>query len=194
MRSFPGAKTDDTFYYLVPSLEKNPDYVILHVGTIDVFDHQSSEIISKLFKLKGFIQLKVTSCKVIISTPIKRYDNKKESSVVDDVIQQLQQLNTETIINANIEENMLGKKGLHLNRNGLKQFAKNLIDAVRELWKLEKPFCDLTQNDPNKLIKNQISSNSRVTFIEENNILNNFTDVNCNWNIFTESKKLENSE
>ena len=133
VRSFPGAKTDDTFYYLVPSLEKNPDYVNLHVGTNDVFDHQSSEIISKIFKLKEFIQLKVTSRKVIISTPIKRYDNKKESSVVDDVIQQLQQLNTETIINANIEENMLGKKGLHLNRNGLKQFAKNLIDAVREL-------------------------------------------------------------
>ena len=39
---------------------------------------------------------------------------------------------------------MLGKKGLHLNRNGLKQFAKNLIDAIRELRKLEKPFCDLT--------------------------------------------------
>ena len=30
---------------------------------------------------------------------------------------------------------MLGKKGLHLNRNGLKQFAKNLIDAIRELRK-----------------------------------------------------------
>ena len=49
---------------------------------------------------------------------------------------------------------MLGKKGLHLNRNGLKQFSKNLIDAIRELRKLEKPFCDLTQNDTNKLIKN----------------------------------------
>ena len=30
---------------------------------------------------------------------------------------------------------MLGKKGLNLNRNGLKQFAKNLIDAIRELRK-----------------------------------------------------------
>ena len=28
---------------------------------------------------------------------------------------------------------MLGKKGLHLNGNGLKRFAKNLIDAIREL-------------------------------------------------------------
>ena len=83
--------------------------------------------------MKEFIQLKVPSCKVIISTPIKRHENKKASSVVDNVIQQLQQLNTEMIINVNIEKNMLDKKGLHLNRNGLKQFPKNLIDAIREL-------------------------------------------------------------
>ena len=83
--------------------------------------------------MKEFIQLKVPSCKVIISTPIKRHENKKASSVVDNVIQQLQQLNTEMIINVNIEKNMLDKKGLHLNGNGLKQFPKNLIDAIREL-------------------------------------------------------------
>ena len=88
---------------------------------------------------------------------------------------------------------MLGKKGLDLNRNGLKQFPKILIDAIRELWKLEKgkPFCALTQNDTNKLIKNQISSNTRIISTEENSILHNFNDVNNNLNIFTESEKLE---
>ena len=128
VRSFPGVKTDDMFYYLVLLLEKNPDYVILHGGTNDAVDHQSNEIFSKTFKLKKFIQLKIPSFKVIILTPIKRDDNKKASSVVDDAVQQLQQLNTDTIINTNI----LGKNGLHLNRNGLKQFAKNLIDAIPE--------------------------------------------------------------
>ena len=83
------------FYYLVLLLEKNLDYVILHIGTNDAVDHQLNDIISKIFKLKEFIQLKVPSCKVIISTPIKRHDNKKASSVVDDVMQQLQQSNTE---------------------------------------------------------------------------------------------------
>ena len=34
VRPFPGAKTEDTFHYLVPLLEKMLDYVILHVGTI----------------------------------------------------------------------------------------------------------------------------------------------------------------
>ena len=82
---------------------------------------------------------------------------------------------------------MLGKKGLHLNRNGLKQFPKNFIDAIWELWKLEKPFCYSTQNDTNKLIENQVSGNSWITPIEDNNILYNFNNVNSNLNIFTKS-------
>ena len=49
----------------------------------------------------------------------------------------------------------------------------------------------MTQNDTNKLIENQISSNSRITSIEDNNNIHNFNDVNSNLNIFTESEKLE---
>ena len=49
----------------------------------------------------------------------------------------------------------------------------------------------MTQNDNNKLIVNQINSNSRIATIEDNNILHNFNDVNSNLNIFTESQKLE---
>ena len=47
VKSIPGAKTDDMFHYLVPLLEKNQNYVILHVGTNDAVDHQSSDIIQK---------------------------------------------------------------------------------------------------------------------------------------------------
>ena len=49
----------------------------------------------------------------------------------------------------------------------------------------------LLKNDTNKLIKNGISSNWRITSIEDNNILYNFNDVNNNLNIFTESEELE---
>ena len=105
VRSFPGAKPD-MFHYSVPLLEKNPDYIILHVGTNNAVDHQSNEVWKKVWQ--------------------------KTPSVVDDVIQQLQQLNTEMINNVNIEKNMLGKKGLQLNRNGIEQFPNNLIDAFRK--------------------------------------------------------------
>ena len=49
----------------------------------------------------------------------------------------------------------------------------------------------MTQNDTNKLTENQISSNSRIASIEDNNILHNFNNVSTNLNIFTESAKLE---
>ena len=150
--------------------------------------------LSKEFLRKRCSKLKYKSSsyiwKVIISTPIKR-DDKKALSFVHDVIKQLPQVNTETIINVSIEENMLGKKGLHPNRNGLKEFAKNLKDAIRKFRKLEKPFCHLAQNDTNKLIENKISSNLPITSIEDNNILHNFNYVNSNLNIYTKSEKLE---
>ena len=87
--------------------------------------------------------------KVIISTPIKRHDDKKASSVVDDVIQQLQQLNTETIIN---EENMLSKKGLHLNRNSLDYIreicSKSSIDIhILLIQMLNLKFCHIVKTE-----------------------------------------------
>ena len=91
VRSFPCVKTDDMFYYLVPLLEKFQIMSFCMLVLNDAIEHQSNDIISKIFKLKEFIQLKVPNCKVITSTPIKRHNNKKASSVVDDVIQQLQQ-------------------------------------------------------------------------------------------------------
>ena len=77
-KSFSGMKTDDMFHYLVSLLEKNLDYVNLPSGTNDATDHQSNNIernsLKETFKLKEFIHLKVPSCKVIISTPIKRHE------------------------------------------------------------------------------------------------------------------------
>ena len=72
-KSFSGVKTDDMFHYLVSLLEKNLDYVNLPSGTNDATDHQSNNI-ERNIQLKEFIHLKVPSCKVIISTPIKRHE------------------------------------------------------------------------------------------------------------------------
>ena len=49
----------------------------------------------------------------------------------------------------------------------------------------------MIQIDTDKLIENQRSSNSRITAIEDDNILHNFDDVDSNSNFFTESGQLE---
>ena len=81
VRLFPGAKTEDMFHYLVPLLEKMPDYVILHVGTNDAMDYEASAIVKKILQVKEFIKLRVPNCKVIISRPIKRHGNDNASCV-----------------------------------------------------------------------------------------------------------------
>ena len=133
VRPFPGAKTEEMFHYLVPFLEKMPDYVILHVGTNDAIDYEASDIVKKILQVKEFIKLTVPNCKVIISRPIKRHDNDNTSRVIEKAILQFQKLTIDMIGNENIEKKQLRKRGLHLNGFGLKKFAQNLIAGIREL-------------------------------------------------------------
>ena len=78
VRPFPGAKTEDMlFHYLVPLLEKMPDYVTHHVGTSDAMDYEASAIVKKIIQLKEFIKLRVPIWKVIIS-----HDNDNASRVI----------------------------------------------------------------------------------------------------------------
>ena len=133
VRPFSGAKTEDMFHYLVPLLEKMPDYVILHVGTNDAIDYEASDIAKKILQVKEFVKLRVPNCKVIISRPIKRHDNDNASRVIEEVISQFQKVTTDMIGNENIEKKQLGKRGFLLNGFGLKKFAQNLIVDIREL-------------------------------------------------------------
>ena len=121
------------FHYLVPLLEKMPDYVILQVGTNDAIDYEASDIVKKILQVKEFIKLIVLNCKVIILRPIKRHDNNNASCVIEEVISQFQKLTIDMIGNGNIEKKQLGKRSLHLNGFGLKKFAQNLIAGIQEL-------------------------------------------------------------
>ena len=133
VRPFPGAKTDNMFQYLLPLLEKMPDYVILHVGTNDAMDYEASAIVKKILHVKEFIKLRVPNCKIIIFRPIKRHDNDNASYAIEEVIAQFQKLPIDMMGNENIEKKQLGKRGFYLNGFGLKKSAQNLIAGIREL-------------------------------------------------------------
>ena len=45
VRSFPRAKISDMYHYLIPILNKKPDYIVLHVGTDDAVDAEASVIV-----------------------------------------------------------------------------------------------------------------------------------------------------
>ena len=58
-------------------LERQPDYIILHVATEDATNLTICDIIDKLLQLKSTIFDARKSCKVIISQPTLRSDNGK---------------------------------------------------------------------------------------------------------------------
>ena len=75
VRCFPGAQIDDNMYsYCKPIILKQPSYIILHVGTNDSNDFTSRKLIEKIVNLKVFIESELPTCKIIISTPIRRTD------------------------------------------------------------------------------------------------------------------------
>ena len=44
VKTFPGATTADMKYYVKPTLKRNPELVVLHVGTNDVQRKEPQEI------------------------------------------------------------------------------------------------------------------------------------------------------
>ena len=79
VRYFPDARTDDMYDYMKSILWKLPDYIILHIGTNDVFNNTSGEILDKLFKLKTYIRKELAKNQVTILIKIKRHDHGKAS-------------------------------------------------------------------------------------------------------------------
>ena len=82
VRDFPSARTGDMYDCMKPLLQKFPDYIILHIGTNDVLDNTSREILDKIVKLKTYIQNELRKCKITISTPIKQHDHEKASLTI----------------------------------------------------------------------------------------------------------------
>ena len=133
VRYFPGARTDDMYDCMKPLLQKFPDYIILHIGTNDVLDNTSREILDKIVKLKTYIQNELRKCKITISTPIKRHDHGKDIyifSIRHYIRHLVYQLLTTPILELFI---YLNSGCLHVNDKGLGKLTINLNLKIRKL-------------------------------------------------------------
>ena len=127
VRIFSSATTHDMYDYLKPLLKKNPDNIILHVGTNNSMNETSRDILNEMLSLKNFIEKLCPTCKVIRSNLIYRSDNEKASLTVKNVNDHLDALNIEVVDNKNIGGNCLNNSGLHLNSTGYGKLAINFI-------------------------------------------------------------------
>ena len=76
-KSFSGATCKGMKHYIVPTLEKKPDELILHIGTNDLKDRAPKEVVRDIMALKDFIVKKSPQTKVTILELTLRTDDKK---------------------------------------------------------------------------------------------------------------------
>ena len=132
VRTFPGARVEDFYHYLVPLLKKQPRNLILAIGTNNCPLESAEEITNKISELVSFIKARVPDCCIAFAEIPIRNDNdlaKKTASKVNIVVKRIKDINI--LKQDNITEICLGKKGLHLNQRGTKTLALNIINYVR---------------------------------------------------------------
>ena len=110
-----------------------PQHIIIHVGTNDCAKQISDTVLKELFDLKIFILKVLPSCKVWISLPIMRTDNKVANAVIRNLNVKVKKQCDMIIDHSNINERHLSRGGLHLNDYGTKLIAKNMISHIRQL-------------------------------------------------------------
>ena len=73
VKTFPGAAVKDMNHYLKPTLENNPEMIVLHVGTNDIPKKDPTDIVHEIESLSKII-VENGSTKVAISERIQRED------------------------------------------------------------------------------------------------------------------------
>ena len=115
--------------YIIPTLEQNPEAIILHSGTNDLKSDSSPEEIAR-----DIINL-TTSCKtqtnkVILSSIVPRYDNldEKATRVNKCLKKECEARNICFIDHRNISpKHNCNRSGLHLNYSGTKKLIENIL-------------------------------------------------------------------
>ena len=109
--------------YLKPLLRKAPNEEILHVGTNNVKDSESSQKIAEsISKLGGQIKKNSPNTKVALSSIIVRKDKttiRNKIKDINDILKNICDQNAWTFIdNTNVDLSCLNRRGIHLNRKG----------------------------------------------------------------------------
>ena len=134
VRTFPGATVNDMKFFAVFLLKKESDKVIIHVGTNDAPHFAPDEMFTNVKEPRLLIQKMVPAPKVIILSPVihvhkanSDINNKKFISLPNST-------DWDCIHHENIDKWHLNEYGLHINRAGSVNLAKNLISGIRKFW------------------------------------------------------------
>ena len=129
VKHFSRSKTKDMESYIIPTLEQNPETIIIHSGTNDLkSDISPEEIARDIIKLTT--SCKTQTNKVILSSIVPRYDNlnEKATRVNKCFKKECEVINICSIDHRNISPKYnCNRSGLHLSYSGTKKLIENIL-------------------------------------------------------------------
>ena len=129
VKHFRGTKTKDMESYIIPTLKKNSETIIIHSGTNDLKSDSSPEEIARDI-IKLTTSCKTQKNKVIISSIVPRYDNlnEKATRVKKCLKKECEVRNICFIDHRNISpKHNCNRSWLHLIYSGTKKLIENIL-------------------------------------------------------------------
>ena len=131
VQPIPGGKNDKIKENLNDLLHEELQKVIVHVTRDNAMIDTPKEIFKKVISVKYLIESIMLKCGATTSNLIMRTDEPKASKIIDEVNRLIKSSTINFVESSNIKGNQLGKHSIHLNNQGCKMFARNLLNAIR---------------------------------------------------------------
>ena len=135
VKSFSGARISDMDDYLKPLLRKEPDEVILHVGTNNIRDESSRSVAEGIINMASQVQQDFPSTRLTISPLLPRSDNLELNDKIKEANKILKSFCSSrglTLLHiTNIDLTCLNRRGVHLNRKGSALLTNCYADFLR---------------------------------------------------------------
>lgn len=134
VKSFSGATTSDMEDYLRPVLRKEPNKIILHIGTNDINYQTAQTVAEGVLNLGIQITQDSPTTDIVISGILPRTDKPNLMSKVNQANRLIKALCIENnwafLDHESFNSTCLNSRGLHLNRKGTSILARNISKLV----------------------------------------------------------------
>ena len=122
---FPGATTADMVSFIQPLIARDPDHIILHIGTNDLAVDSPQDIAQKIVALTKIVTDKGIGCTV---SEVLGRDNYLSlvGQEVNRLLKQMLSEHIKLVTNDSIKTHHLNRTWLHLNSRGIGASAYNL--------------------------------------------------------------------
>ena len=135
VKSFSGATVEDMNDFLRPTIRRQPDNLVIHVGTNDIRSSTPQNISDEVTKVAQLFKQESRKTEIIISSLIIRSDSPELANKVKDTNVALKlkcaENNWSFIDNSNINCLHLNRRGLHLNHEGTALLQANIGNILK---------------------------------------------------------------